>query len=69
MEVIGQLHIPASLSVGKATCPHFIGGWMGTKAYLDAVAKKEKSFPCQESNSGRSARSIATILKRKLWNK
>jgi hypothetical protein len=35
---------------------HWIGGWVGPRAGLDAVEKK-KSCPCRESITGRPARS------------
>jgi hypothetical protein len=48
MEVSGQLHAPASLPTGKE---HpgilWIGGWVGPRAGLDAVAKRSLSS-CRE---------------------
>jgi hypothetical protein len=41
MEVSGQLHAPAALPPGKEPLvPHWIGGWVGPRAVLDAVVKK-----------------------------
>jgi hypothetical protein len=61
MEVCGQLHVPAALPPGKITPA---GCWMGTGPGLDAVAKRKKSLPClcQESNPGRPARSLVTMM-------
>jgi hypothetical protein len=38
--VSGQLHAPAALPPGKESpgvCSHWIGGWVGLRADLDAV--------------------------------
>jgi hypothetical protein len=41
MEVSGQLHDAAALTLGEnALCTHWIGGWVGLRAGLDAVGKK-----------------------------
>jgi hypothetical protein len=34
-----QRHFPASLSPGKKTGTHFIGGWVGLKAGLEGCGK------------------------------
>jgi len=34
----------------KATHTHWVGGWVGPRAILDAVAKRKTPSPCQESN-------------------
>jgi hypothetical protein len=47
MEVSGQLHAPAALLPGKQP---LVGGWVGSKADLDAVVKRKIPSPCQESN-------------------
>jgi hypothetical protein len=53
MEVSGQRHVPAAFLSGKEPLgTHFIGGWVGTRAGLDAVEKSKITFPCQESNPG-----------------
>jgi hypothetical protein len=45
MEVSGQLHAPAALPKGKQPPgTHWIGGWVGPRAGLDAV-KKGKILP------------------------
>jgi hypothetical protein len=41
MEVSGQLHAPAALSLGKAPGIHWTGGWAGPRAVLDAVVKRK----------------------------
>jgi len=40
---------------------HFIGGCVGPRVGIDA-AKKKKSCPCRESNPGRPAFRLITIL-------
>jgi hypothetical protein len=35
---------------------HWIGGWVGPRAGLDAVEKRRISCPCRESNPGSQAR-------------
>jgi len=35
---------------------------MGSRAGLDAVAKRKNPCPCRESNPGRTAFSLVTIL-------
>jgi hypothetical protein len=44
MEVSGQLHPQG------APGTHWIGGWVGPRATLDAVVKRKIPSPCQESN-------------------
>jgi len=42
MEVSGQLHAPAALlSGGIGPVTHWIGGWVGPRACMDAVAKRK----------------------------
>jgi hypothetical protein len=51
MEVSGQLHAPGT---------HWIGGWMGLRAVLDAVVKRKNSQPppgIEPENPDRPARS------------
>jgi len=57
MEVSGQLHTP-----GKASGTHWIGGWVGLRASLNAVTKKKHVCSCQESNHGRPVRNLVTTL-------
>jgi hypothetical protein len=38
---------------------HWIGGWMGPRAGLDAVEYRQIFFPCRESNSVRPAPSLS----------
>jgi hypothetical protein len=45
MVVSGQLHAPAALHPGKVLGTHWIGGWVGTKAGLYAVVRRNKSHP------------------------
>jgi hypothetical protein len=46
MEVSGQLHAPASLTLRI----HWIGGSVGPRAVLDAVVKRKIPSPRRESN-------------------
>jgi hypothetical protein len=48
MEVGVQLHTPATLPPGKE--PHWIGGWVGSRAVLDWVVKRKIPSPRRESN-------------------
>jgi hypothetical protein len=42
MEVSGQLHAPAALTPReRAPGTHWIGGWVGPRAVLDAVVKRK----------------------------
>jgi hypothetical protein len=51
LEVSGQLYAPAALSPGKRSPGiRWIGGWVGPRAVLDAVVKKEILSPRRESN-------------------
>jgi hypothetical protein len=49
MEVSGQLHAPAALPPGEEGT-HWIGGWVGPRAVLDAVVKRKNPSPPRESN-------------------
>jgi hypothetical protein len=59
----GQLHAPNALPQGEIDpgIP-LIGSWVGSRARLDAVAKKKHSCPSRELNSGRPARNSVTTL-------
>jgi hypothetical protein len=52
MEVGGQLHALAALPPEKEPLPgtHWIGGWVGPRAVLDAVMKRKIPSPRMESN-------------------
>jgi hypothetical protein len=52
MEVSSQLQVPAALPHLQAKSPgtHWIGGWVGPRAVLDAVVKRKIPSPPQESN-------------------
>jgi hypothetical protein len=50
MEMSGQLHVPASLPPGKEPVTHWIGGWGGPRAVLDAAVKRKIHSPRRESN-------------------
>jgi len=49
MEVSGQLHAPPLYPRGKCPGTHWIGGWVGHRAVLDAVVQRIPS-PRRESN-------------------
>jgi hypothetical protein len=50
MEVSGQLHAPAALPPEKAPGTHWIGGWVGPRAVLEAVVKRKIPSPRRKSN-------------------
>jgi hypothetical protein len=51
MEVSGLLHDPAAFPLReRAPGTHWIGGWLGPRAVLDAVVKREIPSPLRESN-------------------
>jgi hypothetical protein len=55
MGLSGQHHAPAALYPrGKDT--HWIGGWVGPRAGLDAGDRRKIHCPCRGSNPGRPAR-------------
>jgi hypothetical protein len=41
---------------------HWLGGWVGPRAVLDAVAKRELPCPYRESIPGRSTHSLFAVL-------
>jgi hypothetical protein len=51
MEVSGQLHAPTALLLReRAPATQRIGGWVGSRAILDAVVKRKILSPHRESN-------------------
>jgi hypothetical protein len=44
MDVSGQLHAPAALHLGNSPGTHWVGGWVGLRAGLEA-AEKRKYLP------------------------
>jgi hypothetical protein len=51
MKVSGQLHASTALLPGKRSPrTHWIGGWVGRRAVLDAVVKRKIPIPWWESN-------------------
>jgi hypothetical protein len=63
MEVSGQFHAPAAL-LPKEGAPgtHWIGGWVGSRAVLDAVVKRKIRSPRRESTP--STRIIQPVAQR-----
>jgi hypothetical protein len=58
MGVSGQIHASAALYPwGKVPGTHWIGGWVGPRAGLDAGARRKILSPCRGSNPDRPARS------------
>jgi len=51
----------------RALGTHWIGGWVGPGASLDALGKRKNASPCQDSNL-RSSRTKLKIIFLKLWN-
>jgi hypothetical protein len=41
----GQLHAAAALPQGKRPCHHYIGGFVGPRAVMDAVVKRKIPSP------------------------
>jgi hypothetical protein len=52
MEVSGQLHAPVALLTSKkrALNIHWLGGWVGPRAILDAMVKRKITSPRRKSN-------------------
>jgi hypothetical protein len=50
MVVIGQLHAPGGLPAGRVPGTRWIGGWVGTRAVLDAVVKRKIPSSRRESD-------------------
>jgi len=59
-KVSDQIHVPTALPLGEE--PQWVGGWVGPKAGLDAVAKGKILFPCRKLNPGLPARHLVTTL-------
>jgi hypothetical protein len=54
---------PGRFTPGEwASSSHWIAGWVGPRAGLDAEARRKILTPCRESNPGGPARSLVTIL-------
>jgi len=52
MEVNGQLHAVATLTPGKVSDTHCIGGWVDPRAGLDTVTKRKiKSLTLSETET------------------
>jgi hypothetical protein len=45
----------------RTPAPHWIEGWVGPRAGLDAVVKRKILIPYRESNLGRPARNLVAI--------
>jgi hypothetical protein len=52
-----------SYAVGEGTPgTYWVGGWVGPRAGLDAVAKRKIPIPCRESNPDRLAGILVAIV-------
>jgi len=64
MEVSDQIHAPAALSPGKGPLrTHWIGGWVGPRAGLDAMVKRKIPSP-----QHRSLPSTWWLLRDHIWH-
>jgi hypothetical protein len=64
MEKSGQFHSPVALAPGeRVPGTHWIGGWVGPRAGLDAVEKR-KILSCRETNRAAQPVAIPTELSR-----
>jgi hypothetical protein len=63
MEVSDQLPAPAALFLGKERDAHWLEGWVGPRAGLDAGVKTKKFLPCpcRESNSTPAPTTLAEL--------
>jgi hypothetical protein len=62
MGVSGQHHAPAALYPRERTPgTHWIGGWLGLRAGLDAGARRKILFSCRGSNPERPTRSRVSV--------
>jgi hypothetical protein len=50
MEVNGQFHPPVAFPGERFSGSHSIGGWVGPRAGLDAVAKRKNLFTAAAGN-------------------
>jgi len=65
MEVGGQLYAPVALFPVKKPSPtgtRWIRFWVGTRASLDAVAKRKIPSPCRQSNPDHPTYNLVAIL-------
>jgi hypothetical protein len=57
MEISGRHHASATLPPGKdPPGTHWVGGWVGPTASLNAVERRKISCPCREWDPGLPAR-------------
>jgi hypothetical protein len=65
MEDSGELHTPDRFTPWlKVPGTDWVGGWVGPRTGLDAVAKRRKSVhcACRELNHSRLVRSLVCVL-------
>jgi hypothetical protein len=60
-DVWGSGHAPAFYPGERAPDTHWIGGWVGPKARVDAVARINIPNPSQDSNPGPLASSLTEL--------
>jgi hypothetical protein len=64
----GEVHALATLTTlsptntRKCPCTNWIGGWVSTRAHVNALEKQEVSFPCSELNHDFSIDQSAAYL-------
>jgi len=61
-EVSGQLHGGRFTAGDRTHETHWIGGWVGPRVGLDAVARRKILSLCRETNRGDPARSLVSML-------
>jgi hypothetical protein len=62
MEVSGQFHAPAALPLGKILWYSLVRWLGGTQSRSESGGEKKKPNSRRESNPGRPARSLVTVL-------
>jgi len=58
MEKSGQIHALAALTPGRVPATQWIGGWLGTRARMEAVVEGKIPCPSRVSNPSIPVRSL-----------